>query len=56
MRLMQKAQEAGPTRSRSKGKGKASVVEDAHEELRKEELVRLMAKKAAIQEMINRLQ
>jgi hypothetical protein len=33
-----------------------SVVEDVHEELRKEELARLLAKKAAIQEVIDRLQ
>jgi hypothetical protein len=42
--------------SRSKGKGKVSVVEDAREELQKEELVRLLAKKAAIQELANNLQ
>jgi hypothetical protein len=55
-RSTQKAKEAEPTRSRSKDKGKTSVVEDAHEELWKEALARLLAKKAAIQEMIDRLQ
>jgi hypothetical protein len=44
------------TRAKSKGKGKASVVEEAREELRREELERLLAKKAAIQEMIDNLQ
>jgi hypothetical protein len=47
--------EAELTRSRSKGKGKVSVIEDMREELWKEELVRLLAKKAAIQELINNL-
>jgi hypothetical protein len=56
MRVTQKAQGAGPTWSKSKGKGKASVVEEVRKELRKEELERLLAKKAAIQEMIDRLQ
>jgi hypothetical protein len=41
---MQKAQEVGPTQSKSKGKGKASVVEEVREELQKEELKRLLAK------------
>jgi hypothetical protein len=52
---MQKVQEAGPMRSKSKGKGKASVVEEVREELRKEELERLIAKRAVIQERINDL-
>jgi hypothetical protein len=46
--VTQKVQEAKLTQSRLKGKGKASVIEDAHEELQKEELARLIAKKAAI--------
>jgi hypothetical protein len=54
-RATQKAQEAGPTRSKSKGKGKASVVEEVCEELRKEELERLIAKRAVIQERIDYL-
>jgi hypothetical protein len=41
--------------SKSKGKGKASVVEEVRKELRREELERLLAKKAAIQEMIDNL-
>jgi hypothetical protein len=53
---MQKVQEAGPMQSKLKAKEKASAVEEAHEELRKEELERLLAKKAAIQEMIDKLQ
>jgi hypothetical protein len=47
-RVTPKVKEAGLTRSKSKGKGKASVVEEAHEELRREELERLLAKKAVI--------
>jgi hypothetical protein len=39
-----------------KGKGKATVIEEVHEELWWEELERLLAKKAVIQEMINTLQ
>jgi hypothetical protein len=54
-RATQKAQEAGPTWSKSKGKGKASVVEEVHEELRKEELERLIAKRVVIQERIDYL-
>jgi hypothetical protein len=55
-RATQKVQEGEATRSKSKVKGKASVVEEVHEELRQEELERLLAKKAAIQEMIDNLQ
>jgi hypothetical protein len=49
-------QESEAARSKSKGKGKASVVEEAREELWREELERLLAKKVVIQEMINNLQ
>jgi hypothetical protein len=52
---MQKAQEAGPTWSKSMGKGKAKVDEDVREEVWREELERLIAKKAVIQEMIDNL-
>jgi hypothetical protein len=52
---MQKVRETELTQSKSKGKGKATVVEEVCEELRKEELERLLAKKAVIQEMINDL-
>jgi hypothetical protein len=51
-----KVKEAEPMRSKSKGKGKVMVVEEAHEELQREELERLLEKQAAIQEMINNLQ
>jgi hypothetical protein len=54
-RATQKAQEAGLTRSKSKGKGKASVVDEVREEMRKEELERLIAKRAVIQERIDYL-
>jgi hypothetical protein len=42
-------------RSELKGKGKALIIEEVHEELRKEELERLIAKRAVIQERINYL-
>jgi hypothetical protein len=42
--------------ARSKSKGKAMVIKEVCEELRREELGRLLAKKAAIQEMIDNLQ
>jgi hypothetical protein len=48
-------QEAGLTRSKSKGKGKASVVDEVREEMRKEELERLIAKRVVIQERIDYL-
>jgi hypothetical protein len=51
-----KVKEAEPIRSKSKGKGKAMVVEEVREEVRREELERLIAKRAAIQEMIDNLQ
>jgi hypothetical protein len=47
--------ETKSTQSKLKGKGKATVVEEVCKELRKEELERLLAKKAAIQEMIDDL-
>jgi hypothetical protein len=47
--------ETESTWSKSKGKGKATVVEEVHEELWKEELERFLAKKAVIQEMIDDL-
>jgi hypothetical protein len=53
--VTQKAQEAGPMWSKSKGRGKVLVVEEVHEELWKEELERLIAKRAVIQERINDL-
>jgi hypothetical protein len=55
-RVTPKIKEVELMRSKSKGKGKALVVEEVHEELRREELERLLAKKAAIQELIDNLQ
>jgi hypothetical protein len=55
-RATQKVQEGEVTQSKSKGKGKVSVVEEARKELWREELERLFAKKVAIQEMIDNLQ
>jgi hypothetical protein len=51
-----KVKEAELTRSKLKGKGKAIVVEEVHEEVWREELERLIAKRVAIQEMIDNLQ
>jgi hypothetical protein len=53
---MQKVREAEPTWSKSKGKGKAKVVEELHEEAWREELEKLKAKRAVIQEMIDNLE
>jgi hypothetical protein len=41
-------QEVRPTWSKSKGKGKVSVIDKVREELWKEELERLIAKRAII--------
>jgi hypothetical protein len=54
-RATPKVKEAESARSKSKGKGKATVIEEVREELWREELERLLAKKAAIQEMIDNL-
>jgi hypothetical protein len=48
--------EAKPTQSKSKGKGKVKVNDEAMEEVRREELVKLKAKRAIIQEMIDQLE
>jgi hypothetical protein len=47
--------EAESAQSKLKRKRKASVVEEVRKELHREELERLLAKKAAIQEMIDNL-
>jgi hypothetical protein len=52
---MPKVKEAELARSKSKEKGKVTVIKEVREELRREELERLLAKKAAIQEMIDNL-
>jgi hypothetical protein len=54
-RAMQKVWEAKLTRSNLKGKGKEKVV-DLCKEVQREELDKLLAKKAVIQEMIDNLQ
>jgi hypothetical protein len=54
--VTQKVKEAEPTQSKSKGKGKVMVVEEMCEEVQSEELERLIAKRVAIQEMIDKLQ
>jgi hypothetical protein len=54
-RATPKVKEAELARSKSKGKGKVSVVKEVCEELQREELERLLAKKAAIQKMIDNL-
>jgi hypothetical protein len=55
-RATQKVRETESTRSKLKGKGKVLVVKEVCEELWWEELERFLAKKAAIQELINNLQ
>jgi hypothetical protein len=55
-RATPKVKEAKSAQSKLKGKGKVMVVEEVREELRWEELERLLAKKAVIQEMIDNLQ
>jgi hypothetical protein len=55
-RATPKVQEGEAIRSKSKGKGKALVIKEVHEELQREELERLLAKKVAIQEIIDNLQ
>jgi hypothetical protein len=47
-RATPKVKEAEPTQSKSKGKGKAMVVEELCEEVQREDLERLIAKRAAI--------
>jgi hypothetical protein len=54
-RATPKVKEAESAQSKLKEKGKATVVEEVHEELQREELERLLAKKADIQEMIDNL-
>jgi hypothetical protein len=53
-RVTQKVKEAEPTWSKLKVKGKEKVI-DLCEEVRREELERLLAKRAVIQEMIDNL-
>jgi hypothetical protein len=53
---MLKVKEAELTCLKLKEKGKVMVVKEVCKELRREELERLLAKKAAIQEMIDNLQ
>jgi hypothetical protein len=49
-------QEAGPTRSKSKGKGKASVDDKAKEEARLERLRKVKAEIAVLQDIVNQLE
>jgi 6-phosphogluconolactonase/glucosamine-6-phosphate isomerase/deaminase len=55
-RATQKVQEAEPMWSKSKGKGKAKVIEDLLEEAQREKLEKLKAKRVVIQEMIDNLE
>jgi hypothetical protein len=55
-RTTPKAKEAEPVRSKSKGKGKAKVDDRLFDEAWNEELVKLKAKRAAIQAMIDRME
>jgi hypothetical protein len=55
-RATQKAQEAGPARSKSKGKGKASVDDEAKEEVRLEQLRKVKAEIAVLQDIVDQLE
>jgi hypothetical protein len=55
-RATPKVKEAELMQSKSKGKGKTIVVKELCEEAQREELEKLIAKRAVIQEMINNLQ
>jgi hypothetical protein len=55
-RATQKVREAKLMQSKSKGKGKAKVVEDLCKEAWREEVEKLKAKRAVIQEMIDNLE
>jgi hypothetical protein len=55
-RAMQKVQEAELMQSKLKRKGKGKVIDDLCKEAQMEELERLKAKRAVIQEMINNLE
>jgi hypothetical protein len=55
-RSTQKGQGAEPTRSKSKGKGKATVDNGLFDEAWNEELAKLKAKKVAIQAMIDHME
>jgi hypothetical protein len=49
-------QEAGPTRSKSKGKGKANVDDKAKEEARVERLRKIKAEIAVLQDIVDSLE
>jgi hypothetical protein len=53
---MQKVREAGPTWSKSKGKGKANVHDEAKEEVQVEKLRKLKAEIAVLQDLIDQLE
>jgi hypothetical protein len=55
-RVTQKVREAEPMQSKSKEKGKVKVDDEWIEEAWREELEKLKAKRAIIQEMIDQLQ
>jgi hypothetical protein len=55
-RATQKAQEVGPTRSKSKGKGKANADNKAKEEARVERLRKVKAEIAVLQDIIDQLE
>jgi hypothetical protein len=55
-RAMQKVKEAEPMRAKSKGKGKAKVVDEVMEEVQRERLEKLKAERVVIQEMIDQLE
>jgi predicted transcriptional regulator len=55
-RAMQKVKEAEPARVKSKGKGKAEVVNEVLEEAQREKLEKLKAERVVIQDLIDQLE
>jgi hypothetical protein len=53
---MQKVREAGPTRSKSNGKGKAKVDDEVKEEVQVERLRKVKAEIAVLQDIVNQLE
>jgi hypothetical protein len=53
---MQKVREAGPTQSKSKGKGKANVDDEVKEEARVQKLRKLKAEIAVLQDLVDQLE
>jgi hypothetical protein len=53
---MQKVREAEPVRSKSKGKGKSNLDDEAKEEVRVERLTKVKAEIAILQDIVDQLE